>query len=80
MDNIVTDPNSKSSNILSNLKHLKNQGSEYSKYDTLSPNFDPDDSVIESFFTFKKFMFDKILIILIIGILAIFIMKCMDFM
>lgn len=76
---IIVDPNTTSSNIITDLEHLKKQGEKYSKYDDMAPKF-KSDKIIEPFFAFKNIMFDKILIILIVGLLAIFIMKAMEFM
>jgi len=92
---LVDNPNSTSANIMDNLKGIINQSKENSKYDQKAPSFKTDlpinslennenenenTQTIEEFFTLKNFMFDKILIILIIGLLAIFIMKAMDFL
>lgn len=93
---LVDNPNSTSANIMDNLKGIINQSKENSKYDQKAPSFKTDLPInslendendenkniqtIEEFFTLKNFMFDKILIILIIGLLAIFIMKAMDFL
>ena len=79
---IVDDPNSPTSDLIKNLKNISNQRKQYAMYDENVPLFksDPSEKVVEEFFTFKKFMFDKILVILIIGLLAIFIMKAMDYM
>ena len=74
---IIDNPNTLTSKLTNNLLSISDQGLKYSKYDTHAPKFKPDET-IENFFTFKKFMFDKILIILIIGLLAIFIMKGME--
>ncbi len=83
---IIDTPNTETSSLIDELKSIHSQGRKYAKYDIHAPSFkidlnDPDDEeTIEQFFTFKKFMFDKIIIILIIGLLAIFIMKAMEFM
>jgi len=93
---LVDNPNSTSANIMDNLKGIINQSKENSKYDQKAPSFKTDlpinslennenenTQTIEEFYTLKNFMIDKILIILIIliiGLLAIFIMKAMDFL
>ncbi len=74
---IIDNPNTPASNILGNLKSIIKQSDENSKYDTHVPSFKSD--TIEEFFTIKKYMFDKILIILIICLLALFILKFMDY-
>ncbi len=78
---IIDTPNTLTSNLIDQLKGINEQGRKYARYDKHAPEFKYEPSeMIEPFFTFKKFMFDKILIIFIIGLLAIFIMKAMEFM
>ena len=83
---IIDDPNSTTSDMIKNLKGIGDQREKYAKYDEKAPSFKSDPATeesqeaIEEFFTFKKFMFDKIIVILIICLLAIFIMKSMEFM
>ncbi len=76
---VIDNPNTPSSIMMNNLKTLSEQRDKYSKYDTNVPNFNSEeDNTVEPFMTFDKFMFDKLLIIIIIGLLAIFIIKGMD--
>ena len=78
---VINDPNSYTSNVMKRLSSLEAQRKKFSQYDKLVSSFksDPAEDVIEDFFTFRKFMFDKIIVILIIGLLAIFIMEAMEF-
>lgn len=75
---IVDNPNTPSSKMMNNLKSLADQRDKYSKYDNDVPNFKSNSKSIEPFMTFDKFMFDKLLMIIIIGLLAVFIIKGMD--
>lgn len=80
---IINNPNTPSSIMSQSLTSLSDQRGKYSKYDNNVPNFKHDTqngSSIETFMTFDKFMFDKLLIIIIIGLLAVFIIKGMDLM
>jgi hypothetical protein len=81
---IINNPNTPSSIMSNSLTSLSDQRDKYSQYDNNVPNFKPDSqngtSSIETFMTFDKFMFDKLLIIIIIGLLAVFIIKGMDLM
>lgn len=78
---VIDNPNTPSSKMSNNLKELTEQRDKYSKYDTDVPNFKSgNEDTVEPFMTFDKFMFDKLLIIIVIGLLAVFIIKGMDIM
>jgi hypothetical protein len=73
MERVVDDPNSQSSQLLDNLKHISNQGEAYSKYDNEVVGL-KDDELVESFFTANHYMLNNFLVIIIILVLALFIL------
>lgn len=75
MEKVIDDPNTPSSQLLDNLKHISNQGTSYSKYDNEVYSLRDDNELVESFFTANHYMFNKFLVIVIILVLSLFILN-----
>ena len=79
MQQLSSNPNSTPIQLIDKLKDLNKQQTVYATYDNHAPQFSSD--TIEPFFSSmgNSYMIGRILGILIVCILALFILKAMDF-